>query len=227
MRPLSLTAASGALVSVCGLLMLGAPAAFAGASHFQAGYQASLAAKPEISVKGTVSVPRLDCPAKSNSYMFEDIDAVFPSDNEQGMLMELGCSNGSAYYIPEFNRGKYDPVKVTAGNRLEVTLTATKSTISASMTDLTTHKGYSYKWSNGYGEPTGALFDVEPATNGDDPYPIPQFDTIGFSSATVNGKTLASLHPTAYTLERGSTVLIAAGPLGSAGTGFTLTFRHS
>jgi len=56
---------------------------------------------------------------------------------------------------------------------------------------------------------------------------VPSFGTLTFTNCHIDGKTLASRHPSAYERVMQVIVQVAPGTLSATGTAFTTYYNHS
>ena len=189
-------------------------------SPSNAGYELPTAV---TSLKGTMTVPTLTCPATGG--VQDDgsvqIDAL---SGGAGDFLDFGCENGAAAYsgsVDIFGTGgtsKNIPFAMAAGDDLVTTITATATTAKVVLTDGTKSVKISGTISgtitNGWVELQGSA-------------PIVNFGTLKWTSVKVNGNSLESVAPYRYTLVNSKNKVLVSTSAVTGGTAFTNKFHAS
>ncbi|WP_030245906.1 G1 family glutamic endopeptidase [Streptomyces sp. NRRL S-350] len=180
------------------------------------------------SVSATWTEPRATCNSTNDLYApWVGIDGYGSSTVEQtGVATD--CSSGSpvnqAWYemypsAPVYlSTGSYP---VSAGDSISASVTyAGSNRYTLKLTDST--RGWTYTTTkNLSAQRTSAEVIIESPTGS-----YPNFGTLSFTSATVNGKSLGSYSPVALDPSANGTYEARTSALNSSGTGFTDTYLH-
>ncbi|MFE0462499.1 G1 family glutamic endopeptidase [Kitasatospora sp. NPDC058965] len=180
------------------------------------------------SVSATWTEPRATCNSTNDLYApWVGIDGYGSSTVEQtGVATD--CSSGSPVDQAWYEMYPANPVylslssyPVSAGDVISASVTyAGSNKYTLKLTDST--RGWTYTTSKSLtAKRTSAEVIIESPTGA-----YPNFGTLSFSSATVNGKSLGSFAPTALDPSSGGTYEARTSGLGSSGTSFTDTFLH-
>jgi hypothetical protein len=190
-----------------------------------------------IAVPGAVSaifiVPRLSCktsPVGSALYVGVGIQSVSSSSR---LYMVCG-PRGVAHYYPSIllnGTARNIPSHLAQpGDRVEVALSQSDAIVTCSVIDLT-HKFTTTINGSGSGTSEGVLAGDFPAVTGSTASPVPNFGSIAFSSALINGYPFGAA---ATGLQVDNLGVASTGPVQIATTysatnkeTFVTTFKHS
>jgi hypothetical protein len=181
------------------------------------------------SVSATWTEPRATCNSTSDLYApWVGIDGYGSSTVEQtGVATD--CSSGSPVNQAWYEMYPANPVylslssyPVSAGDVITASVTyAGSNRYTMKLTDSSRGWTYSTTKSLSSAKRTSAEVIIESPTGA-----YPNFGTLNFSSATVNGKSLGSFGPAALDPSSGGTYEARTSALGSSGTSFSDTFLH-
>jgi len=229
----------GTAAVVAGVLVLAgsALAAVPKASTTYAGYKATVVGA--VTVSAQFVIPTVNCSGTGTTFQSTSPMVGVGS----GMaLIEVGvglqCNNGnpSGDYLQFFqigpelsvDSGYSQPNGPRAGDTIDLSASNSgKGTKSATFTDVTT--GFTYT----YTEPAPAATQFPMFVESGNPKlwigrPVPNFGSVTFSNALVNGSSLKAAKPNAYKQETAAHVVqIRVGAFDSTGKIFTLTYAHS
>jgi hypothetical protein len=225
--------------AVAGLVFPAASAYAAPAVPFQpnnvsntlfAGY--ALAKAPAIaSASATLVVPKLLSCTATTSAVGAVVAVTTRSGttvSSSGVLLVLECASGKPLYgaFGEiYGSPTFLPV-VAPGDTLLVTVSVTSTVLKVTFADATKHSSKTLSGPGAVG--TAVDEGMALATQGGNPLPIPNFGTMSFSAAKMDGKTPAAVHAVATDMRtKGGTLQIATGALSATGNRWTETFKHS
>jgi len=196
-----------------------------------AGYQASVAAGSPTSSAAQFKVPRLSCTSAFRGITPGAGVQVNAFRSVSFAFVFVLCHSGRAAYVPALvingNEVNYPRMAVRAGNVIKVSAKVTTTGTTVQVTDVT--KAITKKLT-GPGASANAAYagDSDWVTSTNKLLGVPKFGTLTFTHCTVDGKTLASAHPTKIQRVNSSNVVqIATGALSRAGTTFATHFKHS
>ncbi|GAA1245135.1 G1 family endopeptidase [Kitasatospora nipponensis] len=180
------------------------------------------------SVSATWTEPRATCKSTNDLYApWVGIDGYGSSSVEQtGVATD--CSSGSPVNQAWYEMYPANPVylslssyPVSAGDVISASVTYTGSNKYAlKLTDST--RGWTYSTTKTLSaQRTSAEVIIESPTGS-----YPNFGTLNFTSATVNGRALSSYGPVALDPSSNGTYEARTSALGSGGTSFSDTFLH-
>ncbi|MEU8923138.1 G1 family glutamic endopeptidase [Kitasatospora sp. NPDC048545] len=180
------------------------------------------------SVSATWTEPRATCNSTNDLYApWVGIDGYGSSTVEQtGVATD--CSSGSPVNQAWYEMYPANPVylstgsyPVSAGDSISASVTYTgNSKYTLKLTDST--RGWTYTTTKTLSaQRTSAEVIIESPTGS-----YPNFGTLSFTSATVNGKSLGSYGPVALDPSANGTYEARTSGLGSGGTSFTDTYLH-
>lgn len=224
---------------VAALTVPGGPAGQARVSHAQprgrrhsdqtwAGY-AVTGGGPYTTISGSWNVPAMDCShGGGDASPWVGIDGWGNGTVEQ-IGIDLDCRNGQGSYHPwvEMYPGPSDYFheRVRAGDTLTASVSVSDGTWTLTERDSTA--GWSktfHRRPKHTPQQASAEAIVEDVGNGGAP-PVPDFNTVSFSSVSVDGASLASAGSAHQTsLERNSTPLTSES--GLSGGNFSVTWLH-
>jgi len=199
--------------------------------HF-AGYEANVTAGSATTSAAQFKIPALTCtsafraitPVAGVSVTFNNA-ATYSS-----AFLFVGCQNGKALYFPALvingTETNYNTTHLAAGDVIKVSTKVTTAGTTVQVADVT--KSITKKLTGPAASPTSAyIADSGWYINGS-PLGVPKFGTLTFSHCSVDGKTLASAHPTKVQRVNSSNVVqITTGALSPAGTAFATHFKHA
>jgi hypothetical protein len=179
------------------------------------------------SVSATWVQPTATCNSRNDLYApWVGLDGYGSSTVEQtGVATD--CSSGSAVNEPWYEMYPASPVylntgtyKVSFGDTIHASVVYSSSRFTLTLSDTT--KGWTYTTSKTLSSArrVSAEVIIESPTGS-----YPNFGTLRFSSATVNGNTLGSFGPVAMDPSSGGVYEAHASAL-SGGTAFTMTYEH-
>ncbi|MET8627194.1 G1 family glutamic endopeptidase [Kitasatospora sp. NPDC004669] len=180
------------------------------------------------SVSASWTEPSATCNSTNDLYApWVGIDGYGSSTVEQtGVATD--CSSGSPVNQAWYEMYPANPVylslssyPVSAGDHITASVTyAGSSRYTLKLTDSS--RGWTYSTTKSLSaRRTSAEVIIESPTGS-----YPDFGTLSFTSATVNGKSLGSSSPVALDPSSNGTYEARTGALGSSGTSFTETFLH-
>ena len=239
----------GAAAMVAPVLSLVAPAQAAAAGHggngptgahtralsvsnpVFAGYQANVAAGSATSSAAQYKLPKLSCTSAARAITPVAGVAVNNFATFSAAFVFVGCSSGKAVYFPALvingTQTHFTTTNLAAGDAIKVSTKVTTTGTTVQVTDVT--KAITKKLT-GPGASANAAYagDSDWVTSANKLLGVPKFGTLTFTHCTVDGKTLASAHPTKIQRVNSSNVVqIATGALSRAGTTFATHFKHS
>jgi len=196
--------------------------------HF-AGYEATVTAG-----SATTSAAQFKIPALSCTSAFRAITPVAGVETNNftsysSAFLFVGCQNGKALYFPALvvngTETNYSTTNLAAGDVVKVSTKVTTGT-TVQVTDVT--KGITKKLTGPAASPSAAYIADSGWHNNGTLLGVPKFGTLTFTHCTVDGKTLASAHPTKVQRVTSSNVIqITTGALSPAGTTFATHFKHA
>ena len=182
-------------------------------------------------VIGTWTQPSVTCAPRENSWSspWVGIDGDTSGTVEQ-IGTDSDCQNGTPVYYAWYEMYPKFPVNlslaikpgdtvsasVTTGGRGSFTLTIRDTTTGGSFT--TTQKLKNAK--------LGSAEVIAEAPSSGGVLPLANFGTVGFSAATVNGKSIGSFNPDRIDMVSGTTTKATTSAL-SAGTAFSVKWNHA
>ncbi|MEU9043056.1 MULTISPECIES: G1 family glutamic endopeptidase [unclassified Kitasatospora] len=180
------------------------------------------------SVSATWTEPHATCNSTNDLYApWVGIDGYGSSTVEQtGVATD--CSSGSPVNQAWYEMYPANPVylslssyPVSAGDSITASVTyAGSNRYTLKLTDSS--RGWTYSTTKSLtAQRTSAEVIIESPTGS-----YPNFGTLSFTSATVNGKSLGSSGPVALDPSSNGTYEARTGGLGSSGTSFTETYLH-
>ncbi len=184
-----------------------------------------------LAVKSTIVVPQLKCGSAFQGVTAEvGLAGDFGNKPEPTLAQVLlGCYKGQAYYFPEINLNsvtshQYQAVKFHPGDTVVLTVSENTKSAVVSVKDVTRKNG---KTLTGGGASQVGFPQVGNGSQNisSGPLPVPNFGTVHFSGATVNGQSLASF--TRYNRVNGGTLQIQTSPLGNDQKSFSTVYQHS
>lgn len=196
--------------------------------HF-AGYEADVTAGSATTSAAQFKVPALSC---TSAYRAITPVAGVETNNftsYSSAFLFVGCHSGKAVYFPSLvvngTETDYTTTHLAAGDVIKLSTKVTTGT-TVQVTDVT--KGITKKLTAPAGSPSAAYIADSAWYNNGTLLGVPKFGTLTFSHCLVNGKPLASAHPTQVQRVNSSNVVqITTGALSPAGTTFATHFKHS
>ncbi|MBO1415600.1 G1 family glutamic endopeptidase [Streptomyces sp. FH025] len=180
------------------------------------------------SVSATWTEANATCNSTNDLYApWVGIDGYGTSTVEQtGVATD--CSSGSPVHQAWFEMYPANPVylslssyPVSAGDVITASVTyAGSSNYTLKLTDSS--RGWTYSTTKSLSAQRASAEVIIESPTGS----YPNFGTLNFTSATVNGKSLGSFKPVALDPSSNGTYEARTGALGSSGTGFSETFLH-
>lgn len=220
---------------VTAAVALGAPAlamAATRASKQFAGYALNGGVGTSTVVQSTIVVPKLKC---GSGYQGITADAgtgaeVNTKSESSSAGVVLACQKGVPYYFPAINLNSatthnYPAIEFHPGDKVVLRVSENTDSTAVSVKDTTLHKGkvltgggatkVGYPWVGDEAQLTSS-----------GPAPVPNFGTVTYSNATVNGGSLASF--TRFNrVSSGGILQIKTGPLAGNGESFSTVYKHS
>jgi hypothetical protein len=197
--------------------------------HF-AGYEAAVTGATTSAAQ--FKIPALSCTSASRAITpVAGVSVnVGTTATYSSAFLFVGCQSGKALYFPALvvngTETNYNTTHLAAGDVVKVSTKVTSGT-TVQVTDVT--KGITKKLTGPAATPTSAyIADSGWYVNGS-PLGVPKFGTLTFSHCAVDGKTLASAHPTKVQRVNpvSHVVQISTGALSPAGTSFATHFKHA
>ncbi|MFH8385389.1 G1 family glutamic endopeptidase [Kitasatospora sp. NPDC018058] len=180
------------------------------------------------SVSASWTEPNATCNSTNDLYApWVGIDGYGSSTVEQtGVATD--CSSGSPVHQAWYEMYPANPVylslssyPVSAGDHITASVTyAGSSRYTLKLTDST--RGWTYSTTKSLSAKRASAEVIIESPTGS----YPNFGTLSFTSATVNGKSLGSSGPVALDPSANGTYEARTSALGSSGTSFTETFLH-
>lgn len=196
--------------------------------HF-AGYEANVTAGSATTSAAQFKVPALSCTSA-----FRAITPVAGVETNNftsysSAFLFVGCRSGKAVYFPSLvvngTETNYTTTRLAAGDVIKVSTKVTTGT-TVQVTDVT--KGITKKLTGPAASSSAAYIADSAWYNSGTLLGVPKFGTITFSHCLIDGKTLASAHPTRVQRVNSSNVVqISTGALSTAGTTFATHFKHA
>ncbi len=202
-------------------------------STAQAGYDFPTYIAVPGAVSATVVVPKLDCKATPGASIYAGVG--IQSVNSYARLY-LGCAaQGVARYFPSLvvagTTKNYGGDVARVGDTIELAVSQSDSQVTVSVIDLT-HKFVATSNGGGSGTSEGVLAGDFPGVSGSTSAAVPDFGTLVFSNALINGYPFASSPGTkvqAFDLYASSPSVLEIKTTFSTGNheSFTTVFEHS
>lgn len=173
--------------------------------------------------------PKVDCSVKGIGSWWVGFDGYGTSTVEQ-IGVDADCTSGTLSYNPWWEMYPGDSHyfnKAAAGDTMTATVVHNSgSSYTLKLSDSTQGWNKSFDASLDGAQNQGAEVIVEPVGSGGGSVPdLPNFGTLTFTGATVDGKDLGSVSTSPLTLSRGGTTLAETGKL--SGSSFPMTWKHS
>jgi hypothetical protein len=197
--------------------------------HF-AGYQANVAAGSATSSAGQYKVPKLSCTSATRAITPVAGVVVNKVPTYSAAFLFAGCVSGKALYFPALvingTETNYTTTHLAAGDAIKVSTKVTTMRTTVQVTDVT--KAITKKLTGPGASPNAAYIADSAWYINRSPVGVPKFGTLTFTHCAVDGKTLASAHPTKVErVNSRNVVQITTGALSRAGTTFATHFKHS
>lgn len=184
---------------------------------------------PVTSVSARFTIPKLTCPARGTLGIQPGVELF----NDVGIYamatVVVLCRKGNPVYRARtvlYDTGDRLPITIKTGDTMAVSLTATATASSASIADLTQRASVTVQVKTAARHLSAFVGDDYFTNDAGLLLGVPPFGTITFTAAKADGHALAASHPTAVNRIIFGVLQIRTGPLNSAGTSFTTTFKH-
>lgn len=230
MRKIVLTTVLAGATALATVGLTAAPAGATGpaklASSFLAGYQTT-----QVGIsRATASLvaPAVACdPTNTQGIAFGVGNESSPGHLSLLAGVRIVCSGGSAQVFGYAFGGTEHSLQLGAvdpGDRFNILITQTNTTVTATATDLATHGKFR---ASGTPVPDHTLtFGAFPLESGTTPLPVPDFGRVIIQKPFLEDVALAAWSPTLLSRRNGATVQIATGAFQPTGS-FGLTFKHT
>ena len=230
----AIIAAAAAITAALGVASAGTPAHAAARGHaspavplfrsssVDAGYRLTVV-KKTASVSATVVVPTATC-TSTDEFMSLGVFVVRSRVATSGSAVQIDCSGGSPQYTGvcySYNGGI--AWSVNPGDTVQFSYQTPHGL--CALSDTTNGQGGNLEFGPTRG--TLVLVGVAPRVSGGVASPIPTFTNIPFSSASINGVTIAASGALRFNLVGNGVVEIVTSKLNSSGDGFTETFEDN
>ena len=193
------------------------------------GYAAT--GRPFTSVTASWTEPAVTCGADPNSYsaFWVGLDGDGTSTVEQTGT-DSDCRGTAPKYYAWYEMYPAFPVNltgsVTPGDKM--TATVTKSGTSFTMTIADSTKGWTKSITKSSAKAKGGSAEVitEAPSSGTGVLPLADFGNVAYTSATIDGSSLAAIGATAITMKKSGIVDSSTSALSSTGHDFSNTWKH-
>lgn len=185
-------------------------------------------------VKGSWTQPAASCKAGETSYssFWVGIDGDTTNTVEQTGT-DADCSNGTPTYYawyemyPKFPVNLSNPVAPGDAMTAEVQVSGSGN-FTLTITNATKRWTFTTSQRSRKAKLGSAEWIAEAPSGSGGVLPLANFGTVSFTNCTANGVSISSNpNPDAITMQAGSTIKAQPSGLGSGGTSFSVTWKHS